>query len=261
MDIDGNFEFIELKQTGGVAWITLNRPDKLNAFTATMHAEVRDALSRIQIADDVRCLVISGNGRGFCAGQDLADLDMTALGNVIEKHYNPLIRTLTSLNKPVIASVNGVAAGAGANMALACDIVLAARSAKFIQSFNQLGLVPDGGGTWTLPRLIGLAKATAITLSGEPVVAETAEAWGMIYKAVDDEQLHTFTADLAHRLAASPTTGLAFTKQLLRLSMTRTLDEQLDLERDFQQAASQTADFKEGVDAFLAKRPPEFTGK
>ena len=186
---------------------------------------------------------------------------MTALGNVVEEHYNPLIRTLTSLNKPVIASVNGVAAGAGANMALACDIVLAARSAKFIQSFNQLGLVPDGGGTWTLPRLIGLAKATAITLSGEPVVAETAEAWGMIYKAVDDEQLHTITADLAHRLAASPTTGLAFTKQLLRLSMTRTLDEQLDLERDFQQAASQTADFKEGVDAFLAKRPPEFTGK
>ena len=141
------------------------------------------------------------------------------------------------------------------------DSVLAARSAKFIQSFNQLGLVPDGGGTWTLPRLIGLAKATAITLSGEPVVAETAEAWGMIYKAVDDEQLHTITADLAHRLAVSPTTGLAFTKQLLRLSMTRTLDEQLDLERDFQQAASQTADFKEGVDAFLAKRPPEFTGK
>ena len=186
---------------------------------------------------------------------------MTALGNVVEEHYNPLIRTLTSLNKPVIASVNGVAAGAGANMALACDIVLAARSAKFIQSFNQLGLVPDGGGTWTLPRLIGLAKATAITLSGEPVVAETAEAWGMIYKAVDDEQLHSVTTDLAHRLASSPTTGLAFTKQLLRLSMTRTLDEQLDLERDFQQAASQTTDFKEGVDAFLAKRPPEFTGK
>lgn len=261
MNIDGNFEFIELGLDGGVAWITLNRPDKLNAFTAAMHMELQEILSRVQIADDVRCLVISGNGRGFCAGQDLGDLDMSALGNVVEDHYNPLIRTLTTLNKPVIASVNGVAAGAGANMALACDIVLAARSAKFIQSFNQLGLVPDGGGTWTLPRLIGLAKATAITLTGEPIVAETAEQWGMIYKAVDDEQLQATTAELAHRLAASPTTGLAFTKQLLRLSMTRTMDEQLDLERDYQQAASQTTDFSEGVEAFLAKRPPEFTGK
>jgi len=261
MNIDGKFEFIELGQDGGVVWITLNRPDKLNAFTADMHKELQEVLSRVQSADDVRCLVITGNGRGFCAGQDLADLDMNALGDVVRDHYNPLIRTLTTLNMPVIASVNGVAAGAGANMALACDIVLAARSAKFIQSFNKLGLVPDGGGTWTLPRLIGLARATAITLTGEAVTAETAEQWGMIYKAVDDEQLQSLTAEMAHAMAAHPTTGLAFTKQLLRLSATRSMDEQLDLERDYQQAASQTTDFAEGVDAFLSKRPPEFTGR
>jgi len=261
MDTTGKFECIEIGFDKGVAWLTLNRPDKLNSFTAEMHEEVASALSRVQQSPDVRCLVITGAGRGFSAGQDLADLDMSNLGDVVEKHYNPLIRTITQLQIPVIACVNGVAAGASANLALACDIVLAARSAKFIQSFHMLGLVPDGGGTWTLPRLVGLARATALCLTGEPVDAEKAEQWGMIWRCVDDENLLTETSALAHTLANKATTGLAFTKQLLRLSQTRTLDEQLDLERDYQQAASKTHDFTEGVDAFLNKRKPTFTGQ
>ena len=261
MNTQGEFSCIELAQDGGVVWLTLSRPDKLNAFTADMHEEVKEALSRIQQSKDVRCLVITGAGRGFSAGQDLADLDMSALGEIVEKHYNPLIRTLTSLNIPVIACVNGVAAGAAANMALGCDIVLAARSAKFIQSFHQLGLVPDGGGTWTLPRLVGLARATALCMTGEPVSAEKAESWGMIWRCVDDAELINETSKLAQTLSTKATTGLAFTKQLLRFSQTRTLDEQLSLERDFQQAASETRDFAEGVDAFLHKRKPTFTGE
>ena len=261
MNLDGDFESIEIGQDDGVAWLTLKRPDKLNTFTAHMHVEIREILSRVQQSPDVRCLVITGAGRGFSAGQDLADLDMSALADVVERDFNPLIRTLTSLPIPVIASVNGVAAGAGANMALACDMVLAARSARFIQSFNHIGLIPDGGGTWTLPRLVGLARATALCMTGEAVMAEKAEQWGIIWRCVDDDQLQTQTAELAHQLAAQPTTALAFTKQLLRLSQTRTLEDQLDLERDYQQAASQTDDFAEGVEAFLQKRKPVFTGQ
>jgi len=261
MNTDGAFEFIELGFDNGVAWITLNRPDKLNAFTATMQEELKEALSRIQQSGDVRCLVITGAGRGFSAGQDLADLDLSNLGDVVEKYYNPLIRTITNLPMPVIACVNGVAAGAAANLALACDIVIAGRSAKFIQSFHQLGLVPDGGGSWTLPRLVGLARSTALCLTGEPVSAKKAAKWGMIWRCVDDEKLIKETSALAHTFANKATVGLGFTKQLLRLSQTRTLDEQLDLERDYQQAASQTNDFSEGVEAFLNKRKPEFTGE
>ncbi len=261
MNISGDFKAIEVAQDEGVLWLTMNRPDKLNSFNVEMHGEIRDVLARVQVSTDVRCLVITGAGRGFSAGQDLADLDMSALGDVVEQHYNPLLRTITSLKIPVIACVNGVAAGAAANLALACDIVLAARSAKFIQPFSQLGLVPDGGGTWTLPRLIGLARATALCMTAEPVSAERAEQWGMIWRCVDDQQLLSETSVLAHRLATQATTGLAFTKQLLRLSQTRTLDEQLDLERDYQQAASKTEDFAEGVDAFLNKRIPTFTGR
>lgn len=260
MNTSSDFQFIELGFDDGVAWITLNRPDKLNSFTADMHAEVREAMSRVQQSSEVRCLVITGAGRGFSAGQDLADLDMSALGEVVERDYNPLLRTITTLNIPVIASVNGVAAGAAANMALACDIVLAARSAKFIQPFSQLGLVPDGGGTWTLPRLVGLARATALCMTGEAVSAEKAESWGMIWRCIDDDQLHAETTALAHRLAKQATVGLGFTKMLLRFSQTRTLDDQLNLERDFQQAASQSDDFAEGVDAFLNKRKPVFKG-
>ena len=261
MNLDGNFTAIEVDQVEGVVWLTLSRADKLNSFTDVMHSEIREILARIQQSADVRCLVITGAGRGFSAGQDLADLDMSALGDVVEKNYNPLLRTITSLNIPVIASVNGVAAGAAANMALACDIVLAARSAKFIQPFGQLGLVPDGGGSWTLPRLVGRARATALCMPGEPVSAEKAEQWGMIWRCVEDDQLHDETTRLAHRLANQATTGLAFTKQILRLSATNTLDQQLNVERDFQQAASKTDDFAEGVDAFLNKRKPNFTGR
>lgn len=261
MNTTGNFECIEIGFDAGVAWLTLSRPDKLNSFTALMHEEVAEILSRVQTSSDVRCLVITGAGRGFSAGQDLADLDLSNLGDVVEKHYNPLLRTITQLQIPVIACVNGVAAGAAANLALACDIVLAARSAKFIQSFHMLGLVPDGGGTWTLPRLIGLARATALCLTGEPVSAEKAEQWGMIWRCIDDADLVSETSALAHSFANKATTGLGLTKQLLRLSQSRTLDEQLDLERDYQQAASQTQDFAEGVDAFLNKRKPVFTGK
>ena len=260
MNTNGNFKTIECSFEEGVARLTFNRPDKLNTFTSQMHTEIREVLSRVQQSADVRCLIISGNGRGFCAGQDLADLDLNALGEVVDTQYNPLLRTLTQLNIPVIASVNGVAAGAGANLALACDIVLAARSAKFIQSFNHVGLIPDAGGTWTLPRLVGLARATALCMTGEAVMAEKAEHWGMIWRCIDDEQLHAETTALAHRLANQATIGLGYTKMLLRFSQTRTLDDQLNLERDFQDAASKTDDFAEGVDAFLNKRKPSFNG-
>lgn len=261
MNISGDFANIIVGQDEGVLWLTFNRPDKLNTFTAEMHLEIREVLSRVQQSADVRCLVITGAGRGFSAGQDLSDLDLSAVDDVVEKYYNPLLRTITTLNIPVIASVNGVAAGAAANLALACDIVLAARSAKFIESFNHVGLIPDGGGTWTLPRLVGLARATALCMTGEPVPAEKAEQWGMIWRCVDDDQLQSETAELAHRLASQATVALGYTKQLLRFSQTRTLDDQLNLERDFQGAASKTDDFQEGVKAFLEKRKPQFRAR
>ncbi|MGQ7843219.1 enoyl-CoA hydratase-related protein [Granulosicoccus sp. 3-233] len=261
MNLEGDFQSIELRQEEAVLWLTLCRPDKLNTFTDAMHAELQDVLGRIRQSPDIRCLVITGAGRGFSAGQDLADLDLSAVGDTVKTRYNPLIRSLTTLHIPVLACVNGVAAGAAANLALACDIVLAARSARFIQSFSHLGLVPDGGGTWTLPRLIGLARATALCMTAEPVSAEQAEHMGMIWRCVDDEKLLDDTSELAQRLSRQATTGLFYTKQLLRLSQTRTLDEQLDLEGDYQQAANQTDDFREGVEAFLNKRKPDFKGR
>ncbi|MBX2836918.1 MAG: 2-(1,2-epoxy-1,2-dihydrophenyl)acetyl-CoA isomerase PaaG [Gammaproteobacteria bacterium] len=251
---------IEFTTDSGVATITLNRPDKLNSFTSQMHTELRQVIALINSDKSIRCLVITGTGRGFCAGQDLADLDMNALADTVGEEYNPLVRNLTALPIPVIASVNGVAAGAGTNMALACDIVLAAESAKFIQPFANIGLIPDAGGTWSLPRLIGLPRALALAMTCEPVDARQAADWGMIWKCVPDTDLAAETSALANRLANLPTTSLAYIKRLMRDGTNNSLDKQLDLERDYQAAASQTADFQEGVDAFLNKRAPKFTG-
>jgi 2-(1,2-epoxy-1,2-dihydrophenyl)acetyl-CoA isomerase len=252
---------ILFNEESGVAWITLNRPEKLNSFNEAMAAQLQSAIQKIQTSNSIRCVVITGAGRAFSAGQDLEGLEGVDLGQVVDRDYNVVVRYLKGLNLPVIASVNGVAAGAAANLALACDIVIAANSAKFIQPFVNLSLVPDAGGTWSLPRLIGLPRAMGLMLTAEPIDAKTAQEWGMIWKAVDDDALEDETLALAHKLANLPTTGIAFTKQLLHMSSTKTLDEQLDMERDFQQAACQTSDYQEGVDAFLNKRKPHFTGK
>jgi 2-(1,2-epoxy-1,2-dihydrophenyl)acetyl-CoA isomerase len=261
------YETIEFEITDGVAVLTLNRPDRMNSFNTEMHAEVRDALKQVKKDDSVRCLLITGNGRGFCAGQDLSDrnvdpnAEMPNLGESIEKNYNPLIRTLQGLEMPVICAVNGVAAGAGANIAFACDIVLAARSASFIQAFCKIGLVPDSGGTWTLPRLVGHARAMALSMLGDKISAEQAQSWGMIWQVIDDEQLKDEALSLAKRLATQPTKGLALIKRAIQSSWDNSFDEQLDLERDLQTLAGRTEDYREGVKAFMEKRQPDFKGK
>lgn len=261
------YETIEFEITEGVAVLTLNRPDRMNSFNTQMHGEVSDALKQVKKDDSVRCLLITGNGRGFCAGQDLSDrnvdpnADMPNLGESIEKNYNPLIRTLQGLEMPVICGVNGVAAGAGANIAFACDIVLAARSASFIQAFCKIGLVPDSGGTWTLPRLVGHARAMALSMLGDKISAEQAQSWGMIWQVVDDEQLKDEALSLAKRLATQPTKGLALIKRAIQSSWNNSFDEQLDLERDLQTLAGRTEDYREGVKAFMEKCQPEFKGK
>ncbi|MDQ0316095.1 2-(1,2-epoxy-1,2-dihydrophenyl)acetyl-CoA isomerase PaaG [Amorphus orientalis] len=251
----------------GYRLVTLNRPDKLNSFNEAMHQALADALDEARADTDCRALVLTGAGRGFCAGQDLSDRvrpeggEAPDLGQTIETWYNPLIRKLHDLPFPVIAAVNGTAAGAGANIALNCDIVLAARSAKFIQAFAKIGLVPDSGGTWILPRLIGLARAKAICLTAEPVPAETAEAWGMIYRAVDDDALMDDATKLAAQFGKAPTEGLVRQRTLLDASLDNDLATQLDLERDTQRAAGRHPDYAEGVRAFMEKRPPAFAGR
>ena len=250
---------------GAFARLTLNRPERLNSFNLAMHAEVSDALDRLEAADSLRVLLITGAGRGFCAGQDLSDRSVAAdddvdLGASLEDRYNPLIRRLTRLPAPVICAVNGVAAGAGANLAFAADIVLAARSAKFIQSFANIGLVPDSGGTWILPRALGLPRAMALALTGQPLTAEQAESWGLIWKAVDDGDLQAEAETLGRRFSVAPTRGLAATKLALRHAFETSLDRQLDVERDQQRALGHSADYREGVAAFLEKRPAAFTG-
>lgn len=251
--------------TGGVLTLTLNRPDKLNSFNEEMHLALRAGFERAHAEDDVRAVLLTGSGRGFCAGQDLGDRDPSLgvpdLGYTIETFYNPLLRLMRSLEKPIICAVNGVAAGAGANIAFACDITLAARSARFIQAFAKIGLVPDSGGTWSLPRLIGEARAKALALTAEPLSAEMAENWGLVWRAVDDDKLMDEASALAQRLADGPTRGLGMTKRAIQAAATNSLDEQLDLERDLQREAGRSADYAEGVSAFLAKRRPEFKGK
>lgn len=257
------YETIDFKVAAGIARLTLNRPDRLNSFTVQMHDEVADALAKL---GDARTLVLTGAGRGFCAGQDLNDRavapgEAVDLGDSVEKRYNPLIRTLTSLPMPVIARVNGVAAGAGANIALACDIVVAAKSAKFIQSFAAIGLIPDSGGTWVLPRLVGQARAMGLALTGEPLEAELAAQWGLIWKAVDDDRLDEEVDALAVRFASGPTRGLARIKKMLRESWDHDLETELGLQCDSMRELGYSDDYREGVAAFMEKRKPRFTGR
>ena len=250
----------------GVQTITLNRPERLNAFNPEMHRLLREALERAGDDDAVRALLLTGAGRGFCAGQDLSERDVGGdaaidLSVTIESLYNPLVRRMRALPKPIVCAVNGVAAGAGANVALACDLVLAARSAPFIQAFAKIGLVPDSGGSWFLPRLAGRARAMGLALLGDKLPAEDAERWGLIWKAVDDDKLMAEAGALARGLAAGPTLAYALIKRALDASETSTLDAQLDLERDLQRKAGLSADYREGVAAFMEKRKPQFKGK
>ncbi|MCE8042379.1 2-(1,2-epoxy-1,2-dihydrophenyl)acetyl-CoA isomerase [Halomonas daqingensis] len=262
-----SYQCIEFSIKEGVATLTLNRPETLNSFNVKMHEEVWEALDRLMRDDKVRCLLITGRGRGFSAGQDLSERrpgpngEAPDLGQSLEVYYNPLVRRLRSLPMPVICAVNGVAAGAGANLALNCDIVLAARSASFIQAFCKLGLVPDSGGTWLLPRLVGRARARGLALLGDRINAEQAEAWGLIWKVVDDEHLMQEAMALSRHLSTQPTQGLAYIKQALEAAEGNDMDAQLDLERDLQRAAGRSEDYREGVAAFKEKRTPSFTGK
>lgn len=250
----------------GYRVVTLNRPDRLNAFGAGMHGALLAALTEAEADRSCRALILTGAGRGFCAGQDLSDGVATAgeipkLEETIEQLYNPIVRKLRDLPLPVIAAVNGVAAGAGANLAFGCDIVLAARSAKFVQSFAKIGLVPDCGGSWLLPRLAGRARARGLALLAEPLAAEQAEAWGLIWKALDDAALMTEAHRLAAHFATQPTAGLALIKRALDEAEVNDLDRQLDRERDLQGEAGRTPDYMEGVAAFFEKRPPRFNGR
>jgi 2-(1,2-epoxy-1,2-dihydrophenyl)acetyl-CoA isomerase len=261
-----DFESIRFEIAAGVATLTLSRPDRLNSFTVAMHGEVRAALDAVRADRSVRCLVLTGAGRGFCAGQDLNDRAVAPgaavdLGQSIETYYKPLVLNLRSLPLPVIGAINGVAAGAGANIALACDIVIAARSASFVQSFAKLGLVPDAGGTWILPRTVGTVRAMGLALLGEKLMADQAAQWGLIWKCVDDDSLMPTVMTMAAQLAAGPTRGYARTKQAIYGAGLLDLEQALDRERDMQRELGQSEDYREGVAAFMDKRTPKFTGR
>lgn len=248
----------------GIAEIILNRPDVFNSFNREMALEVQEALDSCESNAEVRCVVISGEGKAFCAGQDLkevTDPNGPRLTHIVRDHYNPIIEKIRNLNKPVVAAVNGVAAGAGANIALACDVVIARESASFIQAFSKIGLIPDSGGTFFLPRLIGLQRASALMMLGDKITAAEAEKMGMIYKASADDAFENVINETSRKLADMPTIGLAYTKKALNKSMHNDLTAQLMLEEQLQTKAGQTYDYKEGVDAFLNKRKPLFKGE
>ncbi|MCV2882751.1 2-(1,2-epoxy-1,2-dihydrophenyl)acetyl-CoA isomerase PaaG [Actibacterium sp. XHP0104] len=252
---------------GGVLKLTLNRPDRLNSFNEDMHLALRAGIQRAHDEPAIRAVLLTGAGRGFCAGQDLGQRDPRKggpkpdLGQTLDTLYNPTLRLMRDLDKPIICAVNGVAAGAGANIAFVCDIVLAAKSAKFIQAFSKIGLIPDAGGSWSLARILGEPRAKALTLTAEPLPAETAADWGLIWKAVEDDALMDEATALAARMAAGPTVGLGLTKRLIQAAATNDLDTHLDMERDCQRKAGLTDDYAEGVTAFLEKRPSNFKGQ
>ncbi len=260
------FETIQLQIAQGVATLTLNRPDRLNSLNRAMLSEVVKALGTVRLDTSVRCLVLTGSGRAFCTGQDLDDesvdpaLGAVDLGSVIENGYRPIVLGISDLPVPVLAAVNGVAAGAGANIALACDVVIAAQSASFIQPFCRLGLLPGAGGTWTLPRLVGPARAMGLALFGEALPAADAQAWGLIWECVPDPQFPARARELAARLAEGPTLGYARTKQAIQAAASQTIESSLELECAFLRELGGSLDYREGVAAFRARRPARFIG-
>jgi 2-(1,2-epoxy-1,2-dihydrophenyl)acetyl-CoA isomerase len=255
---------LNISKSGGVAELTFNRPDKFNSFNQELAFAVQKALDDCEIDNSIRAIVIRGEGKAFCAGQDLAeatDPNGPPLKSIVGKHYNPIIERIQKIEKPIIAAVNGVAAGAGANIALACDIAVATESAKFIQAFSAIGLIPDSGGTYFLPRLVGRQKALSLMLTGDRIEAKEAEAMNMIYKSVSDDEFDEYVSNLAAKLAKMPTKGFGLTKRAVNASMNNSLTEQLSLEEELQTIAGQTHDFKEGTAAFLEKRKPNFKGE
>ncbi len=256
---------IKFQLSEGIAKITLNRPKVFNSCNRAMALELQTLLDQCSKDKAVRAIYLTGEGKAFCAGQDLQEIteapEGMQVGDIVREHYNPIIRKIRAIEKPVICAVNGVAAGAGANLAFACDVVIATASASFIQAFSKIGLIPDSGGTYTLPRLIGFQKASALMMLGDKISATEAERMGMIYKVVPDEEFESVTWKIARKLAAMPTKGLGLTKRLLNASMNNDLSTQLDMEESIQQEASETYDYKEGVQAFLEKRKPVFKGE
>ena len=255
---------IQFEKIGAIGKITLNRPDKYNAFVRDMVLELQKQLDECRSDETIRCIIISGSGKAFCAGQDLkeaTDPNGPTIEEIVRQHYNPVIKKIREIDIPVIAAVNGVAAGAGANVALACDIVVAAKSASFIQAFSKLGLIPDSGGTYFLPRLIGIQKAAALMMTGEAVSAEKAETLGMIYAVYEDSEFETSAMKLADTISSMPTKGLGYTKKLLSQTFNNSLEEQLSLEAETQALSASSKDHQEGIKAFMEKRTPQFTGK